>query len=163
MPQAAPPTLAPKLHGEAGFEMKVSGPGGPGATAGARPATPAAAGGFAPIAPQAASEAGGVSSAAGVSHVSSLEALIALQEVGGPLERRRKAVRRAGAILDVLDEVKLSLLDGGVPPAALDRLVRAVRLEKGEADEPRLRDLLDEIETRAVVELAKLEVARAAN
>jgi hypothetical protein len=38
-----------------------------------------------------------------------------------------------------------------------------VRLERGEADDPHLRVLLDEIETRAVVELAKLEMARAAN
>ena len=101
--------------------------------------------------------------AAGPTGVGSLDALIALQEVGGPLERRRRAVRRAGAILDVLDEVKLALLEGGLPPAALERLMLAVRQERGEADEPRLRDLLDEIETRAVVELAKLEMARAAN
>jgi hypothetical protein len=101
--------------------------------------------------------------AGGAAGIGSLDALIALQEVGGPLERRRKAVRRAGQILDVLDELKLDLLDGGIPPSRLDRLLGAVRLERGEADDPHLRVLLDEIETRAVVELAKLEMARAAN
>ena len=94
--------------------------------------------------------------------VGSIDALLALQEVGGPLERRRKAVRRAGVILDVLDEVKLALLDGGVPPAALERLMTAVRLERGGADDPRLQGLLDEIEMRAAVELAKLEMGRPA-
>jgi len=94
--------------------------------------------------------------------VGSIDVLLALQEVGGPLERRRKAVRRAGVILDVLDEVKLALLDGGVPPAALQRLITAVRLERGGADDARLQGLLDEIETRAAVELAKIEMSSAA-
>jgi len=100
--------------------------------------------------------------AVGPTGVASLDALLALQEVGGPLERRRRAVRRAGRILDVLDEVKLSLLEGGLPPAALDRLVSAIREERGGTDDPNLEGLLDEIETRAAVELAKLEMARAA-
>ena len=78
------------------------------------------------------------------------------------MERRRKAVRRAGAILDVLDDVKLSLLEGAVPPEALDRLISAVRQERAGTDDPRLEGLLDEIETRAAVEQAKLELARRA-
>ena len=83
--------------------------------------------------------------------------------MGGPLERPPQGLCAApGVILDVLDEVKLGLLEGGVSSAALDRLMLAVRQERGEADEPRLRNLLEEIETRAAVELAKLEVARPA-
>jgi hypothetical protein len=159
MPQAAHPTLAVKLHGEAGFAMKVSGSGGPGATGGARPARPAPAGGFAPIAPQGASEASGVSSAAGVSHVSTLEALIALQEVGGPLERRRRAVGRGGRLLDALENLKVSLLEGQVTVGTMESLTRAVREQRQLTDDPRLEGVLDEIETRAAVELAKLEVA----
>lgn len=143
--------------------MKVNGPSGAGSTAAQRGAGSSTASGFTLDGVGGAPDAAPATRAGAIASLGSLDALIALQEVGGPLERRRKAVRRAGAILDVLDEVKLSLLDGGVPPAALDRLVHAVRLEKGEADEPRLRDLLDEIETRAVVELAKLEMARPAN
>jgi hypothetical protein len=142
--------------------MKVNGPGGLGSTAGPRGAGGAGAAGFS------LPNAGGVDETAPASRlaapmaVSSLDALLALQEVGGPLERRRKAVRRAGMILDVLDEVKIALLDGGLPAGALERLVSAVRLERGGADEPRLQALLDEIETRAAVELAKIEMARAA-
>ncbi len=143
--------------------MKVNGPSGAGPTAATRGAGSPAARGFTLEGVGGASDAAPATRAGAVASLGSLDALIALQEVGGPLERRRKAVRRAGVILDVLDEVKLGLLDGAIPPAALDRLVHAVRQEKGEADEPRLRDLLDEIETRAVVELAKLEMARATN
>jgi len=142
--------------------MKVSGPSNAGPATAPRGAGSTSAGGFSLGGATGASEAAPAARAGAVSGVNSLDALIALQEVGGPLERRRKAVRRAGRILDVLDEVKLSLLEGGVAPASLDRLVQAVRQERGEADDPRLRDLLAEIETRAAVELAKLEMARAA-
>jgi hypothetical protein len=142
--------------------MKVNGPSGLGSTAAPRGAAGTAASGFSLPSVGEAGEAAPAVQVAATVGVGSIDALLALQEVGGPLERRRKAVRRAGAILDVLDEVKLALLDGGVPPAALERLMAAVRLERGGADEPRLQGLLDEIETRAAVELAKLEVARAA-
>jgi hypothetical protein len=143
--------------------MKVTGPSGPGAAAAPRGSSSPAASGFSLDGLTGASENTPAARTGGVSSIGSMDALIALQEVGGPLERRRKAVRRAGTILDVLDDLKLGLLDGGVEPGTLDRLVGAVRLERGEADDPRLRELLDEIETRAVVELAKLEMARATN
>src|SRR5579872_6719116 len=141
--------------------MKVSGPNGPSSTAPSRGASGAAAPGFS-LPAMGTDSASRMNQVAGPVGVGSIDALLALQEVGGPLERRRKAVRRAGAILDVLDEVKLALLDGGVSPEALGRLMDAVKLERGGADDPKLQGLLDEIETRAAVELAKLEMARAA-
>ncbi len=140
--------------------MKVSGPGGPTSAGGARPlGRPPAASAFEPASTTAAPEAGGMTSAGGVSHVSSLEALIALQEVGGPLERRRRAIGRGGAILAALEGLKLDLLEGRLTPGAMDALVRAVREQRALTDDPRLEGLLDEIETRAAVELAKLEGA----
>jgi hypothetical protein len=73
------------------------------------------------------------------------------------MERRRKAVRRAGVILDVLDDLKIAVLDGGVAPATLGRLIEAVRQERARTGDTGLDDVLDEIETRAAVEMAKLE------
>ena len=118
--------------------MKVTGPNGVGSTAAPRGASSAAAGGFSLPGVSDADAAAPTARMAATVGVGSIDALLALQEVGGPLERRRKAVRRAGVILDVLDEVKLALLDGGVPPAALERLMTAVRLERGGADDARL-------------------------
>lgn len=94
----------------------------------------------------------------GLTGIASIDALLALQSVGSPLERKRKAVRRASHILDILDEVKVALLDGGVSPHALSRLVSAIRDERAETDEPALEGVLNEIETRAAVEMAKLEM-----
>jgi hypothetical protein len=143
--------------------MKVSGPSGSNAAGGARSAKPAAgAPGFEPLMTPSAAGASGVSAAGGVTGVSSLGALLALQEVGGPLERRRRAVGRAGRILEALEDLKLDLLEGRLSPDALETLTRSVREQRALTDDPRLEGVLDEIETRAAVELAKLEGVRVA-
>jgi hypothetical protein len=143
--------------------MKVTGPAGPSAASGAR-STPAqtAATGFTLGAP-AVSTPAGVTAAGAVNAVSTLEALMALQEVGGPLERRKRAVRRADTILDALEGLKIELLEGQLGPAILERLTRAVREQRSMTDDPKLEGLLDQVETRAAVELAKLEGARVAS
>ena len=97
-----------------------------------------------------------------VAGVGSLDALIALQAVDDPLTRKRRAVSRAGRLLDALDQVKLALIDGEPSPETLQRLVSAIREERGGTDDPALQALLNQIETRAAVELAKMETARAA-
>ena len=139
--------------------MKITGPNGTGAASGPRGGRAAGAGGF--RLPET-GEAAGASSGAGVGRltgVMGVDALLALQDVGGPLERKRRAVSRAGRILDVLDEIKVALLDGHLSLGQLDRLRRAIRDERSATDDPKLEGLLDEIEVRAAVEMAKLEVA----
>jgi hypothetical protein len=91
-----------------------------------------------------------------------VEALLALQEVESPTERRRRSVRRAGRLLDELDKLKVALLGGDLTQAQLDALTRAVKEQRAATDDPKLEGLLDEIETRAAVELAKFEARRAA-
>ena len=88
-----------------------------------------------------------------------VDALIALQDVGSPLERKRRAVRRAGRILDVLDEIKVGLLSGDLGAQDLDRLSRAIREERQLTDDPDLEAVLNDIELRAAVEMAKLDQA----
>lgn len=140
--------------------MKVTGPNGTSATGGPRAARPMGGGGGFRLPPlddaRGAASSGGVARTAGVMGV---DALLALQDVGGPLEGKRRAVRRASRILDILDEVKLALLDGGTSLAQLDRLRRAVREERGLTSDPKLDEILDQIELRAAVEIAKLEIA----
>jgi hypothetical protein len=142
--------------------MKITGPNGTGSATGPRGARPSGGGGFRLPNTEAAgvTSTGGVNSVAGVMGV---DALLALQDVGGPLERKRRAVGRASRILDVLDEIKLALLGGDLNLSQLDRLRRAVRDERALTDDPKLENVLDQIEIRAAVEIAKLEqVAQAA-
>ena len=142
--------------------MKISGPSGATSAGAARPALPAAGGQFAPTASEptvSTEEARRLESLEGVI---TLSALLALQGVDDPLSKRKRAVGRAGRILDLLDELKLALIDGGASQAMLDRLVGAVREERAVTDDARLDAVLDQIETRAAVELAKLGRSRAA-
>jgi hypothetical protein len=142
--------------------MKVTGTSGPSSATGPRsgPAQSSAPG-FSISTPSASGPAG-VTAAGSVAYVSSLDALMALQEVGGPLERRRRAVKRADTILDALEGLKIDLLEGALKPGVLEGLTRAVREQRSMTDDPRLEDLLDQVETRAAVELAKLEGPRVA-
>lgn len=143
--------------------MKVTSSNGVGSLGGAKSAKPSGGQGAFTLPSTGGTEAAaGVARTVGVTGVGSLDALLALQDVGGPLERRKRAVGRAGRILDVLDEVKLALIDGDLSPTSLDRLVRAVREERQNTEEPGLESILNEIETRAAVELAKLEQAKIA-
>jgi hypothetical protein len=142
--------------------MKVTGSRPSGPLAGAGGAKRNAAAGFSIAGMDGAAEGGASAPVASAAGVASLDALIALQGAPEPLERRRRAVRRAGRLLDVLDEVKLSLLDGHGSAVALDRLRGAVREARDGTDDPRLEGVLNEIETRAAVELAKQEMSRRA-
>ncbi|HVY34709.1 MAG TPA: flagellar assembly protein FliX [Caulobacteraceae bacterium] len=142
--------------------MKISGPNGASSTGSARPARPAAGGTFAPTGADDAGPADEARRLESLEGVITLSALLALQGVDDPLSKRKRAVGRAGRILDLLDELKLALIDGGASPAMLDRLVGAVREERAVTEDARLDAVLDQIETRAAVELAKLGRSRAA-
>lgn len=142
--------------------MKVNGPGGPSAPNAARRSGRPTAEGFSIGGSSATGSAAAPARTGMASGVGSLEALLALQDVEGPLERKRRAVGRASRILDVLDELKLSLLDGGLSEGSLTQLTQAVRTERAQTQDIRLEGVLDEIETRAAVELAKWELRRAA-
>lgn len=141
--------------------MKVSGSSGVGSAGGPGRARPAGGGeGFklpTAGAAGAASGAAPVARAQSVAGVVGVDAILAMQEMGGPLERKRKAVSRAGRILDVLDDVKLGLLSGQLNTGDLERLQRAVRDQRDQTDDEKLEGVLNEIELRAAVEMAKLE------
>jgi hypothetical protein len=90
---------------------------------------------------------------------SPLGALFALQEVPDSTTGRRKALARAGHILDRLKELQQGLLDGTIDRASLADLAASARAARTASGDPQLEALLDEIELRAAVELAKLSVA----
>jgi hypothetical protein len=104
-----------------------------------------------------ASEAGSARAAA---TVGGLDAMLALQSIGDPLERRRRAVKRGKAMLDSLDRMKLAMLDGGTAPEAMSNLAAILHENRDASDDPGLESVLDEIELRAAVEMAKREGAR---
>lgn len=92
----------------------------------------------------------------GLRTVGGIDALIALQGVEDPTERRRRAVKRGRLALDALDELKLGLLGGALTPATLNRLRSAAGFLKDGSGEASLDGVLGEIELRVEVEIAKM-------
>lgn len=80
--------------------------------------------------------------------------LLALQAVEDPLVKKRKLVRRGTELLDTLEEIKADLLIGRVSEGRLNQLMALISQARERSD-PRLDALLDDIELRARVELAK--------
>jgi hypothetical protein len=140
--------------------MKVGGAGAAATTGGATRAARGSGEGFAVSDVQVTRETASAHAASGVGAIGSLDALLALQETPGPLERRKRAIRRAGRLLDMLDAVKLSLIGGESPGHALRQLSLALNEARDGTEDGGLDAVLDHIDTRAAVELAKDEVAR---
>lgn len=136
--------------------MKVVGPNGVSTPASTR-STRSASGFSLGQAPAAASPSAATASAA-TGGVSDVSALMALQGIEGPLEKRRRAIRRGGGLLDRLEELKLALLTGDADETSLDQLARTLREERNDDGDEGLSALLDQIDLRASVELAKAEM-----
>lgn len=95
--------------------------------------------------------------AGAASAVNSVDALLALQSVGDYREAKKRATERAMGLLDVLDDLKLALLEGGVPRQRLVALMDMLKTRRDDTQDPRLEAMLDEVEVRAAVELAKYD------
>jgi hypothetical protein len=88
-----------------------------------------------------------------------IDALIALQGIEEPVERRRRAVKHGRRALDALDELKLGLLAGTLDQGTLLRLKSVTTdLQDGSGDE-KLDQVLAEIDLRVAVELAKAGIS----
>ncbi|HEX7005737.1 MAG TPA: flagellar assembly protein FliX [Alphaproteobacteria bacterium] len=83
--------------------------------------------------------------------------LLSIQEIADATTGRSRARARGEAMLDRLEDIRLGLLVGRVPKDRLVELSRLARTRRAEAVDPRLVEVLDEIELRAEVELAKLD------
>jgi hypothetical protein len=87
--------------------------------------------------------------------VGGIDALIALQGVEDPAERRRRAVKHGRRALDALDELKLGLLAGSLDHATMLRLKSVTADLKDGSGDDKLDRVLAEIDLRVEVELAK--------
>jgi hypothetical protein len=91
--------------------------------------------------------------------LTAIDALVALQEVPDATARRSKAVQRGEDMLELLEDIKIGLLSGGLSMSRIVKLTRIVEDRRNDLADGDLKTVLDEIELRARVELAKLEHA----
>lgn len=92
--------------------------------------------------------------AAAASSATGIEALLALQAVEDPLLARRKALRRGSALLDALAAAQADLIVGSIGEGRLNQMMALVTQARDNVD-PELDGLIDDIELRVRVELAK--------
>lgn len=93
--------------------------------------------------------------------IQSVDALLAIQGVEDATERRKRFARRGSSALDLLDKLKVEILEGRV---GLDTLRRLEVMLDGLAErsgERALDDVLDAIGVRVAVEIAKRRPASA--
>jgi hypothetical protein len=92
--------------------------------------------------------------------IGGIDALLALQGEDGPGERKKRAVKRGGIALDVLDALKVEVLEGSIGPTTLTRLKAVTAGMRDGSGDPGLDTVLAEIELRVEVEIAKMSPRR---
>lgn len=101
-------------------------------------------------------EAGSAAGVTGAASVHAVDSLLSLQEVDDATARASKGKKRAEDMLDGLEELRDGLLMGTISPDKLSQLSRLAQSRRAQVDDPRLAEILDEVDLRAQVELAKL-------
>lgn len=132
--------------------MRITGTNGAALTGAPAAARRAAAGSFMIDEPQTARNG---TAPAALRAISTLETLIALQGVEDPTARKKRGVAKGRNALDLLDRLKLGLLDDTVDRSLLARLAVAAEGLTEETGDPGLDQVLGEIDLRVAVELAK--------
>lgn len=100
-------------------------------------------------------ETGETGASYGVSAPNSVSGVLGVQEVDDALAHASKGKLRAQDILDRLDDLRIEILAGGISRNKLLQLSRIITARRGQISDPRLAEILDEIDMRAQIELAK--------
>jgi hypothetical protein len=91
-----------------------------------------------------------------VSGVTAVGSILAAQEIDDDGLKSRQQLRKYGEdILERLDEIKQNLLIGGMSRDILANLAQTLRMKKSATNDPGLISIINDIELRAAVELAK--------
>jgi Class II flagellar assembly regulator len=101
-------------------------------------------------------ETSGLKEAAATGAAMGVSGILGIQEVDDALARAAKGKARAFDILDRLEDIRLELLAGGISKDRLLQLSRMVSARRESISDPKLAEILDDIDLRAQVELAKL-------
>ena len=103
-------------------------------------------------------QAPAVERTSGNATISPVGPVLAAQEAApaGDDQGRRHMHRHGEDILDRLDEIRHDILIGAVPKERLANLAQLLRARRQSVDDEKLIQIIDEIELRAEVEIAKL-------
>ena len=93
----------------------------------------------------------------GAVNLTPLGSLLAVQDDGHDHGKPRSEYHRGMLTLDLLDELRLELLEGRPNRALLQEIEEMAQYRSETEVDAGIRDVMDEIELRAAVEIAKLE------
>ncbi len=113
---------------------------------------------FSKFVSSAASESAGVSV---TTSIAQLDVLLAAQEVEDPTQRaaKNKLYKRGVNILDELDKIRLKMLGGNLTVGNMIDVADVIASHRDKIDDPVLTSIMDEIDLRAQVEIAKMRIA----
>lgn len=94
-----------------------------------------------------------------VSSASSINNLLSLQEIQDDGKGNQKAMEQGHDMLDSLEQLRHSILTGSIPVHILRNINNQLAVKKQYISDPRLMEIIEDIELRASVELAKIETA----
>ena len=85
-----------------------------------------------------------------------MSSLLALQEVPEEYLNRKKLLQQGNNMLDTLDKLHRQLLMGPITFQTLRNIEQEIATQKQTVDDPKLLEIIAEIELRAAVEADKL-------
>ena len=90
--------------------------------------------------------------------VSAVDTIVSIQEISAESDGKNGARKRASRMLEKLEDIRVGLLLGEIPRSNLEELSKVVSSTRENFLDSNLSEILDDIELRARIELAKLDV-----
>lgn len=108
-----------------------------------------------------ASETGSASPAKATQSIVNVDALLMVQGADDPAQgaSRKRLRQRAGVILEELDKIRMAMLSGRLTIGHMIDIADVIASHREKIIDPGLTAIMDEIDLRAQVELAKMRVA----
>ncbi|MCJ8324691.1 MAG: hypothetical protein HRU29_05460 [Rhizobiales bacterium] len=115
-----------------------------------------ASGGFQPVADEDVAEVNVAAPLSPMQPIAAVDSLLALQEIEQK-SQRGNAVARSREMLGLLEDIRIGLLSGHIPEQKVHNLSKLASEERQAFEDKGLNNILDEVDLRAQVELAKMQ------
>ena len=115
-----------------------------------------ASGGFQPVADEDVAEVNVAAPLSPMQPIAAVDSLLALQEIEQK-SQRGNAVARSREMLGLLEDIRIGLLSGHIPEQKVHNLSNLASEERQAFEDKGLINILDEVDLRAQVELAKMQ------
>ncbi len=141
--------------------MKVGGTGKSGATTGPKKSSSSKGDSDVDFSAFVTGGADETSSASATQSIAQLDSLLAVKQTEDPTQKqsKKRMQQRASSILDKLEGLRVKMLTGNLTVGHMIDVADVVASHREKIDDPALTAIMDEIDLRAQVELAKMRCA----